>query len=218
MISKDKITILITDDHSLVREVWAFILNKDPKFTVVAECSSSEEAVEKATSLRPDIVIMDINLPGMNGMDATAQIRKYSPGSKVLGVSMHSQPAYMRTMMKNGASGYVTKNSMREEMFQAILDIHAGKKYICNEIKNILSDQLMNEELANTGINALSSREMECIQYIKKGYSSKEIASELCISQKTVEAHRCKIFKKLNLKNATSLVHFINNNPLAFGN
>jgi len=216
--SSEKITILITDDHVLIREIWTFILNKDPKFTVVAECSSSEEAIEKTRTLRPDIVIMDINLPGMNGVDATRQIRKYSPGSKILGVSMHSQPTYVRTMMKNGASGYVTKNSTREEMFQAILEIHAGKEYICAEIKNILSEQMINEEQVNTGINGLSKREIECIAYIKKGFSSKEIAYELCISPKTVEVHQYNIFKKLNLKNAASLMHLINNNPLAFGN
>src|SRR5258705_3675852 len=90
VIANEKITILITDDHVLIREIWSLILNGDPKFKVVAECSSSEEAVEKAKLLQPDIVIMDINLPGMNGMDATEQIRKYSPGSKTLGVSMHS--------------------------------------------------------------------------------------------------------------------------------
>jgi two-component system invasion response regulator UvrY len=214
----EKITILITDDHVLIREIWAFILNKDPKFTVVAECSNAEEAIEKARTLQPDIVIMDINLPGMNGVEATKQIRRYSPGSRILGVSMHSQPTYVKTMMKNGASGYVTKNSTREEMFRAILEIHAGNKYICAEIKNILSEQLINEEQVKTGINRLSEREIECIDYIKKGLTSKEIAFELCISPKTVEVHRYNIFKKLKLKNVTSLIHLVNNSLLPFGN
>jgi len=213
----EQITILITDDHVLIREIWAYILNKDPKFTVVAECGNAEEAIEKARTLKPHVVIMDINLPGMNGVEATKQIRRYSPGSRILAVSMHSQPTYVRSIMKNGASGYVTKNSTREEMFQAILEIHAGNKYICAEIKNILSEQL-NEDQVKTGINRLSKREIECIDYIKKGLSSKEIAFELCISPKTVEVHRYNIFKKLNLKNVTSLMHLVNNSPLAFGN
>jgi len=216
--SNKEITILITDDHVLIREIWTLILNSDPKFRVVAECSSSEEAVEKAKLLQPDIVIMDINLPGMNGMDGTEQIRKYSPGSKILGVSMHSQPTYARKMMKKGASGYLTKNSSKEEMFKAILEVNAGKKYICTEIRNILSSQLMNEGKANGGINALSEREIECIDYIMKGYSSKGIANELCIAPKTVETHRRNIFKKLNLKNAASLVHFINHNQVIITN
>jgi DNA-binding NarL/FixJ family response regulator len=214
--STGKITILITDDHTLIREIWALILNNHPAFQVVAECSSSEEAVEKARLLRPNIVMMDINLPGMSGMDATAEIRKYSPGSKIIGLSMHNQPTYARKIMQKGAMGYVTKNSTKDELFKAILEVHAGRKYICNEVKTILSDQLIHGEETHTGINALSQREIEIIGQIKKGSSSKDIAKELCISPKTVEVHRYNIFKKLNLKNATSLVNFINNSSLQF--
>jgi DNA-binding NarL/FixJ family response regulator len=132
----DKISILIADDHTLVRETWSFILNTDPRFTVVAECGSGEEAVELAKKLRPNVVIMDINLPGINGIEATQQIRKFSPGSKILGVSLHTQPTYARKMIQKGAMGYVTKNSSREEMFKAIMEIQNGKKYICDEIKD----------------------------------------------------------------------------------
>jgi len=214
----DKITILIADDHTLVRETWSFILNTDPRFTVVAECGSGEEAVELAKNLRPHIVIMDINLPGMNGIEATQLIRKFSPGSKVLGVSLHTQPTYARKMMQKGAMGYVTKNSSREEMFKAIMEINNGKKYICDEIKNILSEQVISGEDQQTGLNSLSQREIEIISFIKKGHSSKEIADALNISVKTVEVHRYNILKKLNLKNAAALVNYINNSQLDFDN
>lgn len=214
----DKITILIADDHTLVRETWSFILNTDPRFTVVAESGSGEEAVELAKQLRPNIVIMDINLPGINGIEATQQIRKFSPGSRILGVSLHTQPTYARKMMQKGAMGYVTKNSSREEMFKAILEIHAGKKYICDEIKNILSEQVISGDEPQSGLNSLSQREIEIISYIKKGNSSKEIADLLSISVKTVEVHRYNILKKLNLKNAAALVNFINNSQLDFEN
>lgn len=213
----EKITILIADDHTLVRETWSFILNNDPRFQVVAECGSGEEAVELARSLRPNIVIMDINLPGINGIEATHQIRKFSPASKILGVSLHTQPTYARKMMQKGASGYVTKNSSREEMFKAIMEIHNGKKYICEEIKNILSEQVISGEEPQTGLNSLSQREIEIITLIKNGHSSKEIAESLNISVKTVEVHRYNILKKLNLKNAASLVNFINNSQLDLG-
>lgn len=213
----EKITILIADDHTLVRETWSFILNNDPRFQVVAECGSGEEAVELAKSLRPNIVIMDINLPGINGIEATHQIRKFSPASKILGVSLHTQPTYARKMMQKGASGYVTKNSSREEMFKAIMEIHNGKKYICEEIKNILSEQVISGEEPQTGLNSLSQREIEIITLIKNGHSSKEIAESLNISVKTVEVHRYNILKKLNLKNAASLVNFINNSQLDLG-
>lgn len=214
----DKITILIADDHTLVRETWSFILNTDPRFNVIAESGSGEEAIELAKKLRPNIVIMDINLPGMNGIEATQQIRKFSPGSRILGVSLHTQPTYARKMMQKGAMGYVTKNSSREEMFKAILEIQAGKKYICDEIKNILSEQVISGDDPQTGLNSLSQREIEIISYIKKGNSSKEIADALNISVKTVEVHRYNILKKLNLKNAAALVNFINNSQLDFDN
>ncbi len=213
----EKITILIADDHTLVRETWSFILNNDPRFQVVAECGSGEEAVELARNLRPNIVIMDINLPGINGIEATQQIRKFSPASKILGVSLHTQPTYARKMMQKGASGYVTKNSSREEMYKAIMEIHNGKKYICEEIKNILSEQVISGEEPQSGLNSLSQREIEIITLIKNGHSSKEIAESLNISVKTVEVHRYNILKKLNLKNAASLVNFINNSQLDLG-
>ncbi len=214
----EKISILIADDHTLVRETWSFILNTDPRFSVIAESGSGEEAIELAKKLRPNIVIMDINLPGMNGIEATQQIRKFSPGTKILGVSLHTQPTYARKMIQKGAMGYVTKNSSREEMFKAIIEIQNGKKYICDEIKNILSDQVISGDDVQTGLNSLSQREIEIISHIKKGSSSKEIAESLNISVKTVEVHRYNVLKKLNLKNAASLVNFINNSQLDFDN
>jgi two-component system invasion response regulator UvrY len=212
----EKITILIADDHTLVRETWSFILNTDDRFKVIAESGSGEEAVELAKQLRPNIVIMDINLPGMNGIEATQLIRKYSPASRILGVSLHTQPTYARKMIQKGAMGYVTKNSSREEMFKAIMEVQQGRRYICDEIKNILSEQVINGEDQQTGLNALSQREIEIINFIKKGFSSKEIAESLDISVKTVEVHRYNVLKKLNLKNSASLVNFINNSQLEF--
>jgi DNA-binding NarL/FixJ family response regulator len=214
----EKISILIADDHTLVRETWSYILNGDERFTVVAESGSGEDAVEQAKKLRPNIVIMDINLPGINGIEATQLIRKCSPDSKILGVSLHTQPTYARKMMQKGAMGYVTKNSSREEMFKAIVEIQDGKKYICEEIKNILSEQVINGDEGSTGLNSLSQREVEIITYIKRGFSSKEIADELKLSVKTVEVHRYNILKKLHLKNAAALVNFINNSQLDFDN
>lgn len=212
----EKITILIADDHTLVRETWSFILNTDERFKVVAESGSGEDAVEMAKQLRPNIVIMDINLPGMNGIEATQLIRKYSPASRILGVSLHTQPTYARKMIQKGAMGYVTKNSSREEMFKAILEIQEGRRYICDEIKNILSEQVINGEDQQGGLNSLSQREIEIINFIKKGNSSKEIAEALDISVKTVEVHRYNILKKLNLKNSAALVNYINNSQLEF--
>lgn len=212
-----KITILIAEDHTLVRQTWKEFLNADSRLEVIADCGNGEEAVQLASKVRPDVVIMDINLPGINGIEATRLIRKYNPGSKILGVSLHTQPAYARKMMQQGASGYITKNSSGEEMIKAIIEINSHRKYICTEIKNILSEQVVNGDAQVRGLESLSKREIDIIGYIKQGLSSKEIADQISISVKTVEVHRYNILKKLGLKNVAAMVNFINNSQLAFG-
>ena len=206
-----KVSILIADDHKLIRETWSYILNNDPRFEVVAECGDSEQAVEVARTKRPQIILMDINMTPISGFEATERIRKVSPASKIIGVSMHSQPAYAKKMLQIGARGYVTKNSSKEEMIKAILEVQNGNKYICDEIKNNISELVLEENKDTPNVNALTEREIQIINLIKEGFSSKEIANQLSISLKTVEVHRHNILKKLKLKNSASLVNFINN-------
>jgi len=201
---------MIVDDHTLIRETWSFLLGKNENFDVVAECGDGERAIELARDKRPDVVLLDINMAPMSGFDVLKMIRKYSPGSKIIGVSMHSQPAYAKKMLRLGAKGYVTKNSPRQEMLEAIAEVSNNRIYICQEVKNILSDQMLNGDQVNPDINNLSDREMQIVRALKEGLSSKEIASELNISLKTVEVHRHNILKKLKLKNTVSLINFIN--------
>lgn len=203
------------DDHKLIRDSWAFILNSDPRFQVVAETNSGEEAISLAKDIRPNIVLMDVNMSPVNGFDATKLIRKFSPGSKIIGITMHSMPAYARRMLQVGAMGYVTKNSSKDEMIAAIVEVHNGRKYICEEVKNILAQQELEEDgTGEPDMNILSRRELEIVKLIREGASSKEIAVSLDISLKTVEVHRYNILKKLNLKNTASLVNFINRQGL----
>ena len=206
-----KISIMIADDHKLIRETWSYILNNDPRFEVIAECGDSEESVEIARQKRPQIILMDINMTPISGFEATEKIRKVSPASRIIGVSMHSQPAYAKKMLQIGARGYVTKNSSKEEMIKAILEVQNGNKHICDEIKNNISELVLEENKDTPNINALTEREIQIINLIKEGLSSKEIATQLNISLKTVEVHRHNILKKLKLKNSASLVNFINN-------
>jgi DNA-binding NarL/FixJ family response regulator len=207
----EKISVLIADDHKLIRETWSYILNNDSRFEVIAECGDSEQAVEMSKIKRPQIVLMDINMMPISGFEATERIRKVSPLSKVIGVSMHSQPAYAKKMLQIGARGYVTKNSSKEEMIKAIMEVHNGNRYVCEEIKNNISDQVLEENNDAPNVNALTEREIQIINLIKEGQSSKEIAQVLAISLKTVEVHRHNILKKLKLKNSASLVNFMNN-------
>ena len=208
-----KISIMIVDDHTLIRETWSFLLGRDENFDVIAEVGDGEQAVEIAKQKRPNIVLLDINMVPLNGFDILKLIRKFSPGSKVIAVSMHSQPAYAKKMLRLGARGYVTKNSPRQEMIDAINDVNYGNIYICQEVKNILSDQMLGED-EGAGLNLLSEREIEVINQIKDGLSSKEIADKLGSSIKTVEVHRHNILKKLKVKNTASLINYINSTGL----
>lgn len=206
----DKITIMLVDDHKLIRESWTFILNSDNRFKVVGETSNADDAVEIAKTEKPRIILMDINMSPINGFEATKLVRKYSPGSKVIGISMHSMPTYAKRMLQMGAMGYVTKNSSKDELLTAIMEVNGGKKYVCDEVKNILAQQELEEEGSQPDLNTLSKREIDIVQLIKEGLSSKEIGQRLDISLKTVEVHRYNILKKLNLKNTAALVNFTN--------
>ncbi len=206
----EKITILLVDDHKLIRESWSFILNSDARFMVVGETSNAEEAVSIAKQRNPRIVLMDINMTPVNGFEGTKMMRKSAPESRVIGISMHSMPAYARRMLQIGAMGYVTKNSSKDELLNAILEVNDGKKYVCDEVKNILAQQELDEDNGRPDLNALSRRELDIVKLIKEGLSSREIALQLDISLKTVEVHRYNILKKLNLKNTAALVNFIN--------
>src|ERR1017187_4511692 len=130
----EKIRILIAEDHKLIRETWTFILNTDSRFTVVASCSDSSEAVEIAAIKNPEIVLMDINMMPLNGFEATARLAIVSPETKVIGLSFYSELLFVKKMFAAGAKGYITKNSGREEMYEAILAVHSGDLYVCEEI------------------------------------------------------------------------------------
>jgi DNA-binding NarL/FixJ family response regulator len=205
----ETINILIAEDHLLLRETWTYILNIDKRFNVIAAAASGEQAVEMACALKPDIILMDINLPGISGLDATELIVKGAPNSKILGVSFHNAPGYAIKMIQKGAMGYISKNSTSEELFEAILEVNSGNKYICREVKDILSNQAFNPETAENVFDKLSPREREIAELLKGGNSSKEISHRLQISTKTVEVHRYNILRKLNIKNAAALVNLL---------
>lgn len=209
-----QISIVLVDDHKLIRDSWAFVLNSDTRFSVTGEAGNGAEAIEIVKKLQPDIVLMDINMTPVKGFEATQQVLKFSPATKVIAVSMHTTPAYAKRMMQLGAMGYVTKNSSKDEMINAIIEVSNGNKYICEEVKNILAQTELEEEGPLPEMNNLSKRELDIIKLIKEGQSSKEIALLLDISLKTVEVHRYNILKKLKLKNTASLVNFINENGL----
>ena len=128
------ITIIFVDDHPLIRKAWAFILKQNRRFKLIAECESGEEAVEKSSQLCPDIIIMDIRMRGISGIEATQLIRKNCPGSKIIGLSFHTLPEYAQEIMQSGAMGYLTKLSHPDEIFKAIIEVYNGNSYICEDM------------------------------------------------------------------------------------
>jgi DNA-binding NarL/FixJ family response regulator len=210
------IRILIADDHKLLRELWTIILNSDERFNVIAGCSDGQEAIELVEKMHPDIVIMDLNMVMVSGLQATEEISNRFPAIKVIGVSAFAVPKYARQMIQVGAKGYVTKNSSKDELIHSILEVHKGSKYICREIRDLVSEEVFSEEKPSIAIDVLTERELQIIEEIRQGLSSREIAETLKISLKTVEVHRHNILKKLNLRNVAALVNFVNMQPKAY--
>jgi DNA-binding NarL/FixJ family response regulator len=211
-----KISIIIADDHKLVREAWTCYLNDNGNFDVIAATGDAHEAVGLVKKYNPDIILIEINLSPFSGIEAAKKIHAVQPHVRIIGVSVYSQPAYAKRILQVGALGYVTKNSPKEEMITAILEVHKGNKYICTEIKNIISEELLEGKEKHSDISRLTERELEVIHLIKVGKSSKEISVSLHIALKTVEVHRHNILKKLKLPNASALVNFINSSERFF--
>lgn len=204
-----KIKIVIADDHLLIAETWATLINMDPDFEVVKVFDNTQTLIEEISEIKPDIAILDININPFSGIEATKMIRRLAPGTKIIGVSMHNQPSFAKKMMRNGAMGYVTKSSNKNEMYDAIRAVMRGEKFICAEIQRNITNQVLMDDDENK-LSRLTEREIEIIKLIKNGSTNKEIAEKLFLSPRTVETHRARILKKLDLKNSLSLVKYIN--------
>jgi len=201
------ISVMIVDDHRLLRETWVYLINKEKKFTTVAEASDGRMAIELARATQPNIILMDINMSPISGFEATEKIKTISPTSKIIGISMHSQAAYAKKMIQLGAGGYLTKNSSRDELFYAMNNIYMGNNYICDEItERLVSEEQTDKEEPKT----LTQREIDIIELIKEGMTPNEIARHLGLSMKTVEVYKSNICKKLKIKIGTQLVKYVN--------
>jgi DNA-binding NarL/FixJ family response regulator len=207
-----KTTIMIIDDHALFRDGWAMLLKSTGKYEIIDKISDSNEIAGLLELKKPDLVLLDINMEPLDGFEVLKIIRNLSPVMKVIIVSMHSQTAYVKNMLKGGANGYVTKSSQGKELLEAVNAVMNGQTYLCDEVKNLLTKEAMGESKA-PGLEKLTARELEIIKWLRDGLSSKEIAEKLAITTRTVEVHRHNILKKLNVKNSSALIEFVN----AFG-
>ncbi|MBD7985242.1 response regulator transcription factor [Sporosarcina sp. Sa2YVA2] len=204
--------IIIADDHAVVRSGFMHILNYQADMDVVATAADGLEAYEMVAKHRPDILLMDLSMPpGESGLIATGKIKEDFPETKVVILTMYDDEEYLFHVLKNGASGYVLKNSPDEELLTAIRTIYDGGTYIHPSMATSLVRQFVKkdfDEMETDPYKILSRREIEILPLVAKGYGNKEIAEMLYISVKTVEAHKSKIMEKLNLKNRPELVEY----------
>lgn len=211
MVSDRKVRVLVADDHAMFREGIRLLLETRGGFEVVGEAATGEEAVALARSLRPDVVVMDIGMPGMNGLDATRLIQADNPGSRVLILTMHGTDEYFFSALEAGASGYVLKEAASNDLVNAIESVHRGGMFLYPS----LATKLVEEYLHRVGrgeerssYEALTPREREVIQLIGEGCTNQEIAEKLGLSVHTVQTHRVHIMNKLGLHNRAQLVSY----------
>lgn len=206
------IRILLADDHRMVRQGFRLILESQDDMEVVGETGNGREAVELALSLRPDVVVMDVSMPELNGIEATRRIRESTKLVRVLALSVHRDGVYVREIVRAGADGYILKESADTELLQAVRAVAEGNSYLSPEVAGaVLKDY---RKHATNPIDVLTTREREVLQLIAEGKTNKDIATHLNLSVYTVDGHRTRIMDKLGLHSVGELVRFAIRNGL----
>ena len=205
-----RLRIVLADDHVTVRHGLKLLIDSQPDMQVVAEASDGETAVQRAVSLKPNVIVMDISMPGMNGLAATRTLRKLQPASAIVTLTRHSDDAYLQELLRAGVSGYVLKQSAPTELLQAIRAAAAGGQYLDSTLtKRVTAGFLAREgRKVNKSGATPSERESEVLRLIASGYSNKEIAGRLSLSVKTVEAHKANAMRKLGLNGRIDIVKY----------
>lgn len=203
--------ILIADDHAVLRSGLRLLLDAQPDFEVVAEASTGEETVERAIALRPDILLLDIAMPDLNGLDAARCIRQRAPEVRIIVLTMYDDEAYLRQFLEMGAAGYVLKKAADTELAAAIRAVHRGESFVYPSLMGRLIDSYLKQPpspATTEGNDGLSPREVDVLRLVALGYTNQQIANELCIGVSTVETHRTRIMEKLGLRGRAQLVRY----------
>lgn len=207
----NKMRILIADDHAIVREGLRSLLGAQPDIEIVGEATNGEEAVSKTKELQPDIVLMDITMPGLNGLEASRQLREHSPQVKILVLTMHESDEYFFKFLEVGAAGYFVKGGSSSELISALRTVWRGDVFLYPTMaKKLLSDYLQRVRAGQgkEDYDGLTKREREILKLIAEGYTNQEIAERLVISITTVQTHRAHIMAKLGLRSPTELIKY----------
>lgn len=203
------VKVLLVDDHAMFRAGVKSLLAFNHEFEVVGEADSGQQALDKVKELRPEIVIMDIAMPGMDGLSATRLIKELHPDVKILLLSQHENREYILPALKMGASGYVLKRAAADELIQAVKSIHAGKSYLDPDVANIVvNDYRCQKTGTDDSYDGLTEREREILLYLARGRTNREIAEILCISLKTVDFHKGNLMRKLEIHNRVELTKY----------
>lgn len=204
------VRIILADDHKIIRDGLNGLLSRETDIEVIAQCSDGHDAVELVRKLLPQVVIMDIGMPGLNGIEATRQITNEFPGVRVISFSMHSDKKFVTEMLRAGASGYLLKDCAFEELTTAIRTVVAGKTYLSPVIADVVVENYVRNPSTEgkTAFSVLTNREREILQLLVESKTTKQVSRILHISTKTVETHRSNIMKKLNIDNMVALTKY----------
>jgi len=204
-----RIKVIIADDHQLFREGLVNLLANSDEVEIVAKAENGKDAIEKAEKYMPDLILMDIGMPIINGVEATQILHSKHPGLKIIALSMHSDKHYIKGMLEAGASGYLLKNSTYNQLLDAIKTVYGGKKYLSEQITDVLIDNYLGKnEVLPVKAPELTDREFEILKLYAEGKSAKEIAKQLFVSTKTVGTHKQNIMEKLHLKSTVEMAKY----------
>ena len=204
---------MIVEDHTLLRESWEKILGFNIQYLITFSTGDGEAAMQMASMQPPDVILLDINLTPLDGFELAKRFQRICPGSKIIAVSMHAEPSFAKKMFRNGAKGYVTKNSTTEELMTGIDRVMSGGTYVCHEMEHNLSASILKDD-TSASIDSLTDRQLEIIALIKQGLNTPDIAASLNLSVKTIEVHKRNIFKLLKVNSSLALMKAIHEHGL----
>ena len=205
------IKVLLADDHFLVRQGLRSSLSEYSQIQIVGEASNGREAVDKVRKLSPDVVLMDINMPEMNGLEATAALRKEGSGTRVLALTVHNNKQYILQIIRSGAQGYVLKDTSPDELVRGIKAVQNGEAFFSPSVSGIVLQLLRDEDRATSrdgATAALTQRETQIVKLVAAGKTNKEIAAELNVNVRTIETQRYQLMRRINVRNAAELTRF----------